>query len=662
MIRVKIRSFGEATGKVLRFDESIGYHSLLRKIIDKLGTTINVSDIVGPHHSEIDDDDLSKLFQLRLGGDSILEDTNEIEHGDDLVLMRIDNDDNDDDKNDNDAAAARTRSQKRRKKETSSTTKSSIKKECKVENDDGADDDDDDEENFDSKPAAKISQESESTDSENEVQEVKKENIPVDDHDVISISSDSDEGEDDEDDSTEEEAESDYWEEEEDSSDEEDEDNKACDDEAEDIPGTCTSKRPSKKRKRNPKPPPASPLEVIMEGKDVPSAPGRHDEQEGEKDSEASSKDDLEEVSLLVNNGAGKKKADRVVKDRIIKLLNTGFHDQSNEHEAKNAMKLAQRLMRKHNLSQALLLKERETKNDQNEQGGGDEVLKGGMVRVHIINRKTGKPSLYARWISQLTHPVCENFDVKSYNQTRRGFRCDVVFYGIYSNAQLAGYAFKVAAERIAQMSAEYKPKTTSRGISTKSSRLSYALGIVEGISEDVKNNLQIEKEKSKRKLERARLAGSKGEAYEESDDEEEEDIDHEAAGYSFPKNDDDGKSDGNKMDSNVMPPDTYSSNLNGGKEDSKPKPISGVDLQSRVKELEEEQQAALVLVNHNEKIAEEVLKEHDIKLSSGRKRKAIDFDRHSYNRGIEDAKEIDMNQRAIRDDVKVKKEKQENT
>ena len=658
MIRVKIRSFGKATGKVLRFDESIGYHSLLRKIIDKLGIT-NVSDVVvGPHHSEIDDDDLSKLFQLRLGGDSILEDTNEIEHGDDLVLMRIDNN-HDDDKTDNEAAAAKSSSQKRRKKETSSITKSSIKKKCKVENDDGAGDDED-EENLDSKPAAKISQESESTDSENEVQEVKKENIPVDDHDVISISSDSDE--DNEDESTGEETGSDYWEEEEeDSSDEEDEDNKNCDDEAEDIPDACTSKRPSKKRKRNPKPPPESPLEVIMEEKDIPSAPGGHDEQEGEKDNEASSKDDLEEVSLLVNNGAGKKKADRVVKDRIIKLLNTGFHDQSNEHEAKNAMKLAQRLMRKHNLSQALLLKEREAKNDQNENGGGDEVLKGGMVRVHIRNRKTGKPSLYARWISQLTHPVCDNFDVKSYNQTRRGFRCDIVFYGIYSNAQLAGYAFKVAAERIAQMSAEYKPKTTSRGISTKSSRLSYALGIVEGISEDVKKNLQMEKEKSKRKLERARLAGSKGEAYEESDDEEEEYIDHEAAGYSFPKNADDGN--GNKMDGNEkLPPDTCSSNLNGGEEDSKPRPISGVHLQSRVKELEEEQQAALVLVNHNEKIAEEVLKEHDIKLSSGRKRKAIDFDRHSYNRGIEDAKEIDMNQRAIRDDVKVKKEKQENT
>jgi hypothetical protein len=84
MIRVKIRSFGEATGKVLRFDESIGYHSLLRKIINKLGTTTCSEGVDGPQISEIDDDDLSKLFQLRLGGDSVLEDTNEVEHGDDL--------------------------------------------------------------------------------------------------------------------------------------------------------------------------------------------------------------------------------------------------------------------------------------------------------------------------------------------------------------------------------------------------------------------------------------------------------------------------------------------------------------------------------------------------------------------------------------------------
>jgi hypothetical protein len=44
--------------------------------------------------------------------------------------------------------------------------------------------------------------------------------------------------------------------------------------------------------------------------------------------------------------------------------------------------------------------------------------------------------------------------------------------------------------------------------------------------------------------------------------------------------------------------------------------------------------------------------------LSKGRRNSAISFDRRSYCQGIEDAKEIDINQRAIRDEVNVKKEK----
>jgi len=625
MIRVKIRSFGEEFGKVLRFEESIEYYALLRKIIDKLG--------IIPHR-EIDDDDLSQLFQLRLGGDSVLEDTTEIEHGDELVLMRIDEKnyiEGRGDKKSSKPMYRATAKSNQKRNQTSSTT------EIKKENTDDEKIDDDAAENFHSKPGAKVSQDNKSIDAETKTRQVKKESRPVDDHDVISISSDEDDSLDDNG--------SDYWEEEDPCS-SSDEDNTNVDyDEAEET----LDAPPSKKRKRNSKPTPESPLEVIMDEKDVPSAPGKQYEQVEENNI---SNDDLEGVSLLVNKAG--KKADQVVKDRIIKLLNTGFHDQSNEHEAKNAMKLAQRLMRKHNLSQALLLKEREDKNEQSAQS--DEVLKGGMVRVRIINRKTRKPSLYARWISQLTHPVCENFDVKSYNQTRRCVCCDVVLYGIYANAQLAAYAFKVATERIAQMSAEYKPKKTSRNMNTKSSRLSYALGIVQGISDDIKKNLQMEKEKRQRKLERARVAGTKGEAYEESDD---EDMDHEGASYSFPRSEN-KNNDGNNDYNDNSP--IISSNYENGEKDqekeTKPKPISGIDLRHRLEELEDEQQAALVLVNHNEKIAEEVLKEHDIKLKSGRKRKEIDFDRHSYDKGIEDSKEIDMNQRAIRDEVKVKNER----
>ena len=76
-----------------------------------------------------------------------------------------------------------------------------------------------------------------------------------------------------------------------------------------------------------------SPLQVLMDEKDVPAAPGKREGKNEENEEE--------EVSLLVN-GAGRQKTEKAVKDRIMKLLNTGFHDQSNEHEAKNAMKLAQ--------------------------------------------------------------------------------------------------------------------------------------------------------------------------------------------------------------------------------------------------------------------------------------------------------------------------------
>ena len=86
---------------------------------------------------------------------------------------------------------------------------------------------------------------------------------------------------------------------------------------------------------------------------------------------------------------------------------------------------------------------------------------------------------------------------------------------------------------------------------------------------------------------------------------------------------------------------------------------LSGDKLARRLEEMEQEEENALVLVDHREKVADEVLKERGIKLGKRRKRKRISFDRSSYVRGVIDSKDIDINQRAIRDDwtKKVKKE-----
>jgi len=605
-IRIKI-CYGGSTQRILHFDESIELPILLRKMIDKLGVT---------HERDDGDIDLSKLFRLRLHGESeLMTCTNAISYGDELVLEKKPSFDYGD------------------SKATVPVEKEHSDNRCgrlKVD-DDG---------NGDCVPPKKNSQDSDlSGTTKNDNDSIKKENTDhSDDSDVISISSD--------------EAEDSSYNE--DTGEEEEYDSPSSEDEEKDAKdcgyNEVDNTRSSKRRKRNPKMPPESPLEVIMGQRDIPSAPGKSHDPLENNSSNNSNNDEMEERSLLVD-GTGKKKSDQEVKHRIIKLLNTGFHDQSNEHEAKNAMRLAQRLMRKHNLSQALLLKERETKNSQNAED--EEILKGGMVCVKIVNRKTRKPSLFARWFSRLAYPISKNFGVKSYSSNIRGVCCDLVFYGIYSNAQLAGYAFKVATERIAQMMTEYHPKPSWPKISTKSSRLSYAIGIAEGIWEDVEKNLQTEEEQRNRKLERARLAGSRGEAYAESDDEDFGD-DNEGVGISI-VNEEIGSN--NNISRNTLPPNHASSSE--ANPPHQPRSISGIDIINRVEELEQEEQAALVLVDHNAKIAEEVLKEHDIKFSTTKtRRKPIDFDHRSYEQGIEDSKEIDLNQRAIRDEVKVKVEK----
>jgi len=624
MVRVTVRYESEtADGKVLRFEESMDFDALLLKIVEKL-------ELVG---------DVS-MYELHLGGGRrvVVEDTSEIEQGDDLILMK--------------------------------KKRNHVKKE--EDHDNEADD-------------------SDSGSVQDVTEESLKKKSKQQEEDVVVLSSDEDDDDNDDDDDEGSIAEgSDAWDEEPPSSTEDDSDGEDSDFEMGTHKKLSEKKKKGQEKKIKTKKPPAeSPLQVIIDEKDIPMAPGKQSEQKEAE--EATANHGLEEVSLLVN-GTGRKKADQKVKDRIIKLLNTGFHDRSNENEAKVAMKLASRLMQKHNLNQALLLKEREEKNKKDQVGDSnneDEILKGGMVHVRIVNRNTGKPALFARWLNDLMTPVAKNFNVDSYKSARRGRKCTVTFYGIYTNTQLAGYAFKVAVERIAQMSAEHQPEKGHgfRGISTKSSRLSYALGIVAGISEEVNNNIKRAEERRLEKLSKARMAQSKAHAYEESDDEDEGDMDlgggdddddnddKSGPGFSFASSPPQKDPYNSKVESqssksrfggakgafNVNNDDDNDDSLGGEPEScgsSPQKVVSGDDLKRRIEELEKQNEAAIVLVNHREKVAEQVLKENGVKLSKGRKRKAIDFDHRSYHKGIEDSREIDINQRAIRDEVRVKKEK----
>ncbi|CAJ1931387.1 unnamed protein product [Cylindrotheca closterium] len=674
-IRVKIRKHGNPSGKLLRFHKSIELTPLIIKIANKLLKNEVRSDFDASRH------------QLLLGGEFVVDSVSEIDDGDELVLSQID----DTVETDTPLSGANS-SPSHRVSPAAANVTPVVKKEeesdempIKVEPYEAgelisvADDDDD------VKPDINTSKSNQSTGPTERSAGVKRKVAPAaasapgsaslkrEDEEfprvvrrpkkapvIITIDDESDTDDDgDEDVSSDGSIEdgSDAWM----SSDGEDDDDEEEDgkEDSDFEPGSDDDSDDDAEMKASrAKEPKESPLQVLMDEKDIPSAPGKR---EGSNEG-----DQEEEVSLLID-GAGRKNTDKAVKDRIMKLLNTGFHDQSNEHEAKNAMKLANKLMRKHNLSQALLLKERDAKNSGTQ--ANDGVLRGGMVHVKIINRKTQKAALFARWLGTLTSHVATNFDVKTYYSTSRGRKCKVTFYGIYTNAQLAGYAFRVAAERISQMGATYQP-TKRSGISLASCRLSYCIGIVKGIGEEVDRTIHEEKMKRLRKLERARRAVSQGEAYEESDEEGSDGNDSDGPGYSFPDRKDgeskkpsataasiNGSSRQHGGDDNSTSDQAPLLGMNGESRLTVPPVLSGETLDKRLRELENENQAAITLVDHRKKVAEEILKENGIKLSSSRPRAQMNFDHNSYRQGIEDAKEVDINQRAIRDEVKVKRE-----
>ena len=685
MIQVRVKSNSTASrARTLRFETSLEFPLLLKKIASKLGvsscSTCNEKDNETNQQDE---------FQLYLGGDVLVQDTSEIDEGDELVLVEY--------------GKEPIIPKKSPRKNKSDTLQSLIGKRVakhfyvdlqqgdttqiflgtvteyfeplgvwRIRYDDG---DSEDMARKDLQNALKLYKQNKHldedikteqrdleansdkediqdvTDEMLEKREAKKEVI-----ECMSASSDDEEEE--------EEAvlsEDDFEENYESSSENESDASSFHGDE------DCSKREDAKlrARKRKRKEPKESSLEVLISPKDMPSAPGT-------KPGDIDYNGHLEESSTLFTKGGAAD--DIAVKQRVMKLLNTGFHENSNEHEAKNAMKLAQRLMRKHNLSQAMLLRERDAK----EKGGEhEEILKGGMVKVSIVYRKTQRPAQFSRWISRLVHPLGKNFTVKSFHQICRGYECKVTFYGIYTNCQLAAYAFKVATERISLMMTEYEPVKSPwdyKKVSTKSARISYALGIVRGIDQEVDATIRREKEHQQRKLEQARQAVSKGEAYEESEDDDDNDEDDGGRVFSFPEkgsagagteNADELKTgsldEGPDADLNSLddPLPTTPASVDTPRSKTAPSRIlTGSDLQSRLEEMEKEEEAAIVLVDHRQKVAEQVLKDRNIKLSRSRKQRPIAFDRRSYDRGIIDAKEIDINQRAIRDEVKVKNEK----
>ena len=173
----------------------------------------------------------------------------------------------------------------------------------------------------------------------------------------------------------------------------------------------------------------------------------------------------------------------------------------------------------------------------------------------------------------------------------------------------------------------------------------------------------------SQAKLARARKAIQNGEAYAESDDEDED-------GCVFGGFDDLGGFDGWEPKSAEPLPSDSDDDDDSVEGDADDLPLSSlledVKVKAEKKEskkraktviarLERENSSALVLVSHNKKIAESVLKDRNITVKKGNIRPKIKFNRHSHQQGKEDSREIDLDQKALKQgapSVKVDKKK----
>ena len=181
--------------------------------------------------------------------------------------------------------------------------------------------------------------------------------------------------------------------------------------------------------------------------------------------------------------------ADDEIRERIRNILQRGLHPNTPEAEAANSMRLAERMLRKHNVSRAEVMETAE-----------DASVNGDMVKVHIRNPQTKKPSTTKHWFHDLARAMTHHFNCKYYFNVRMGERCYFSFYGIASNVYAAAFAFETAFNRIMTLVSkhtippgEYDRKRRAGEISvcratyTKMARVSYCDGVAMGLLQRVR-------------------------------------------------------------------------------------------------------------------------------------------------------------------------------
>ena len=177
--------------------------------------------------------------------------------------------------------------------------------------------------------------------------------------------------------------------------------------------------------------------------------------------------------------------------DKIRHMLERGMHPNTPESEAVQSMRLADKMLKKHNVSQADIMAST----------GNVSHVDGSMYKVKLYHIPGGSACCTKQWFHTLAKTMTENFDCKSfYNVTRA--ECCWTFYGISTNAFSASLAFTNAFNRIAYFLYKYKvdPQDYNRKVSsgeismsrlafTKASKVSYCEGLAKGLLDKVRED-----------------------------------------------------------------------------------------------------------------------------------------------------------------------------
>ncbi|KAN0064931.1 hypothetical protein ACQY0O_001988 [Thecaphora frezii] len=195
-------------------------------------------------------------------------------------------------------------------------------------------------------------------------------------------------------------------------------------------------------------------------------------------------------------------KVDRGILSRIQKSLRLAKHPGTGEAEARQALRLATRLMASQNLTQADLIASEDANTAQS---------RAGMSHVEIIST-TGSMVRNESWANRIAVAINLFFSVKAYSTSHMGRdKLTWTFYGLAINTVAAATAFEMVHNQVLTWAADNKE---AKGKTGKNSYCQgVAAGLVDMAKQEKKEEMQLAVKAEKKRLRQAERQEKKEQA-----------------------------------------------------------------------------------------------------------------------------------------------------